>query len=285
MSNYGALGADQLVRPNNDVGNGLTGEPAAASGGEDCCGCCLKMRVEKVQGVFRFVSIVNGMCIAFVGIMDIFAWGTCSSTHCCLTWNTFSKMFLPVYTVAAGFLLAVAEMRLAACHTNLSSNCGFLFSYNLRVLFILLAGTLCFCMECGAFSYVGYLAGSYSMCNALFSCFMISNHPGMVELTGHDEIDEARKLQQYGFNSQPLVASNAPSQDPFGSGEKPYEMTPTKTNDGEGGNPFVSSSMASNSNMSSSTGLLHNDISDGLQQHKRVESDPYLNPFAADNTL
>ena len=113
----------------------------------------------------------------------------------------FFKIFLPLYTVVAGLLLIIAEMRLNMCHERLSGNCGFLFSYNFRVLYILLSGTLCFSMECSQYVYVGYIAGSVSIMNAIFSCFMISNHPGMVQLTGHDDIDNARLLSNYGIGN------------------------------------------------------------------------------------
>ena len=105
----------------------------------------------------------------------------------------------------AGLLLIIAEMRLNMCHERLSGNCGFLFSYNFRVLYILLSGTLCFSMECSQYVYVGYIAGSVSIMNAIFSCFMISNHPGMVQLTGHDDIDNARLLSNYGIGNRRML--------------------------------------------------------------------------------
>ena len=220
------------------------------------CDCCYKLPVEKVKSSFHCISILNGLCIAFVGVMEIWAFGlnwtanddVCKSTKCCLKWNTFSKIFLPVYTVIAGLLLVVAELRLQACHERLSGNCGFLFSYNFRVLYILLAGTLCFSMECSQYIYVGYIAGTISAMNAIFSCFMISNHPQMVELTGHDDIDNARLLQNYGHYAYKL------------HDEKPMRdggMTPSETS-------------AESLNMKAASSS---------------EVDAYLNPFAADNSF
>jgi hypothetical protein len=278
--------AAPLISQEGQQGNGQAGVAVAnsetsssSSGSNECClDCCLSFKVDKIKRLFRSLSIFNGLCISFVGVMEVFAWTTCSETKCCLTWQNFSKIFLPLYTFVAGILLAVAEMRLDMFHSKLAGSCGFLFSYNLRIFYIILAGTLCFSMECSAYSYIGYLCGSYSVLNAIVSCYIISNHPGMVELTGHDDIDNSRLMQNYGFGTPSPYSSN----EGWGSN---YSQPAADAHE----NPYELESLVARNSLPSSEGHAGSDApKDGVEVAKagqKDDTDVYLNPFAADNTF
>jgi hypothetical protein len=267
------------------------------------CACCYKLPVDTVKFWFHVISIFNGLCIAFVGVMEVWAFGlnwtaddaSCNATKCCLKWQNFSKIFLPLYTVIAGLLLVIAELRLNVFHERLSGNCGFLFSYNIRVLYILLAGTLCFSMECSQYLYVGYIAGSVSVINAVFSCFMISNHPQMVLLTGHDDIDNARILANYGIGENYGQMSKDPyayqqqqdhQEEGWGANynNNLHNNVPQQRDDGLKSPLTNSISNNKNNDNTPKDGLYNNGRSDN-NNHGNEKIDEYLNPFAADNTF
>ena len=78
---------------------GYISEMSQSYSGDDgaFCDCCYKLPVEKVKSSFHCISILNGLCIAFVGVMEIWAFGlnwtanddVCKSSKCCLKWITF----------------------------------------------------------------------------------------------------------------------------------------------------------------------------------------------------
>ena len=297
---------------NNNNNNQSQAQPSATDG--TICGCCYKLPVDTVKFWFHFISIFNGLCIAFVGVMEVWAFGlnwteddaSCNATKCCLKWKSFSKIFLPLYTVVAGLLLIIAEMRLNMCHERLSGNCGFLFSYNFRVLYILLSGTLCFSMECSQYVYVGYIAGSVSIMNAIFSCFMISNHPGMVQLTGHDDIDNARLLSNYGignnygqmsknpyaYQQQHDVEQQQQQQEGWGANYnnnnanvQQHEYNPFENQQNNNNLKTPLNKSSKNDNNTPKDGLYNNNNDNNNNNSKKEKVDEYLNPFASDNTF
>ena len=133
-------------------------------------------------------------------------------------------------------------------------------------------------MECSAYSYIGYLCGSYSVLNAIVSCYIISNHPGMVELTGHDDIDNSRLMQNYGFGTPSPYSSN----EGWGSN---YSQPAADAHE----NPYELESLVARNSLPSSEGHAGSDApKDGVEVAKagqKDDTDVYLNPFAADNTF
>ena len=99
------------------------------------CDCCYKLPVEKVKSSFHCISILNGLCIAFVGVMEIWAFGlnwtanddVCKSTKCCLKWNTFSKIFLHLKhaTFATTTRLPYESITYRQNRITTVSECGF----------------------------------------------------------------------------------------------------------------------------------------------------------------
>ena len=109
------------------------------------------------------------------------------------------------------------------------------------------------------------------------SCYIISNHPGMVELTGHDDIDNARLMQNFGFGPRSVYSSN----EGWGSN---YGQAPSDSAHEE--NPYELETMSAKSTFppinNESTPKDGVDVSNA-EGNENV--DAYLNPFAAENTF
>eukprot|EP00949_MAST-11_sp_MAST-11-sp1_P003329 g3329.t1 len=174
-----------------------SGASSGGDGNSSLGQCCLKISVPRMQSMFRLITALNGGLVAMVGVLTVVGWwntNVCNPSIegklCC--YNNVSDIALPLYTISFGMLMLIGELRLPGIHDRLKKGCGFIFSYQLRVLFIAFAGITTFAVRCANYQFGAYCIGVFSLLNAFWSCFIISSHPGFVPLTGHEDLDANR---------------------------------------------------------------------------------------------
>lgn len=119
----------------------------------------------KVLNVMRLVNVLNGLGIVASTVLQLLG-GLISID--------FQTILLSAYAGIFGMLLMCAEMHFSAMDKWIRTRFGFMFSFVGRALFILFSASIMFATA----TWVGYLVGGLTLCNAIFNCWVIYMHPG-----------------------------------------------------------------------------------------------------------
>ena len=86
-----------------------------------------------------------------------------------------------LYVTCFGFMLCCFEMRVGRAEQSIRNNCGFMYTYLGRTIFLVFVGTWCFGIVSNNSSVksLAYAAGIFTAVNAVFNCAIISKHSEM----------------------------------------------------------------------------------------------------------
>jgi len=112
----------------------------------------------------RAVNMLNGALVIAASIL-VFLTGIVDLN--------FTTATLACYIIAFGIVMLFVECNISNLQSCVRAQCGFLFSFWGRAIFITFCGTLCIALD----NWVGYLFGSLTFVNAMFNMYCICVHP------------------------------------------------------------------------------------------------------------
>lgn len=179
-----------------------------------CCGVfgawVKKLPAPVIGGLLRVFNLANAVLLGFA---SWYSFGIAA--------GNITRTFLAVYIGMFGVLLALFETRVKFTSPFIRRNFGFLFTYSGRTAFLVFLGAVCFGMlgddVKGTDGYnwcVG--VGIATLCNALFNCFIICNHPEYQKLNaasqepaGNDPSKMSEQQVKAYLSAHPEVAAAA----------------------------------------------------------------------------